>query len=101
MKRMQNQLMEIVRRKERLIARAESQRAAISAGFAQLQGPIGVIDRGLAVARFLRAHPALVGVAVAAVFVLRGRGLLSMASRGLTVWRAWRSLSAWSAGALG
>jgi len=101
MSQIQDRLIEIARRKERLIARGESQRAAIGASFRQLQGPIGVIDRGLAVVRYLRAHPALVGVAVAAVVVLRGRGLLSMASRGLAVWRTWRALSAWSAGALG
>jgi hypothetical protein len=101
MNRSGDKLAEIARRKERLIARGESQRAAIGTNLRQLQGPIGVVDRGLAVVRFLRAHPALVGVAVAAVVVLRGRGLLSMASRGLAVWRTWRALSAWSAGALG
>jgi hypothetical protein len=94
-------LIDIARRKERLIARGQAQRAAIAEDFRQLRQPIGVIDRGLAVVRFLRAHPAIVGIVVAAVVVLRGRGLVSMAGRGLTVWRIWRSLSAWSAGPLG
>ena len=91
------QLAEIARRKERLMARSEAQRAAIGASLRQLQGPIRIVDRGLDAARFLRAHPLLVVVAVATLVVFRGRGLLSLARRAFSVWRLWRSLSAWAA----
>lgn len=92
-----DQLIEIARRKERLIARAEAQRAAIRAEFLDLQKPIAVIDRGIEVGRFLRAHPLAVGALVAFVTVLRGRGIVSMAGRAWSLWRAWRLVSAWMA----
>jgi hypothetical protein len=94
MTRTRDQLVDIARRKERLIARAEAQRAALRMNFRQLQGPIVVVDRGLEIARFLRAHPLLVAAFVGAFTVFRGRGLLSIAGRALSAWRLWRSLSA-------
>jgi len=90
------QLIELARRKERLIARAESQRMAVGTSFRELQAPIAIVDRGLAVGRFLRAHPVLVVALVGAVTVFRRRGLVSVAGRALTAWRLWRSLSAWT-----
>jgi hypothetical protein len=89
-------LIEIARRKERLIARAESQRAAIGANFRQLQGPIGVVNRGLGIVRFLRGHPLLVATVIAAVVAFRRRGVISLTGGALSVWRIWRSVSAWS-----
>lgn len=86
-------LIEIARRKERLIARADAQRVLIAASLDSLRGPIAIADKGLEAAHFLRAHPLLVTVAVAAVVVLRGRGILSLAGRGYAAWRAWKSLS--------
>jgi hypothetical protein len=97
MSRIQDQLIEIARRKERLIARAGSQRAAIGANFRQLQGPIGIVDRGLEIARFLRGHPLLVATVIAAVAAFRRRSLVTLAGSALSVWRIWRSLSALSA----
>lgn len=97
MNRIQDRLIEIARRKERLIARAEAQRAAIGASFRQLERPISVIDRGLEIARFFRGRPLLVAAVVTAVVVFRRRGLLSLVGRALTVWRLWRSVSAWTA----
>jgi hypothetical protein len=92
-----DQLIEIARRKERLIARAEAQRAAVRAEFRHLQKPLAVVDRGMEVGRFLRAHPLVVGALVGAVTVFRGRGLVSMAGRAWSLWRLWRSLSMWAA----
>lgn len=100
MNRIEQRLIEIALRKGRLIARAEAQRAAIGQSVVQLRGPIEIADRGLAAARFLRAHPVLVAAAVAAVVALRGRGLLSLAGRAFSVWRLWRTVSAWSSGRL-
>jgi len=86
--------MEIARRKERLAARAQAQRAAIAASFGDLGRPIGVADHALEVVRFLRARPALIAAAVAALIVLRGRGLAGMATRAFSAWRLWRTISA-------
>src|SRR5258706_3740892 len=96
MSRFQEQLIEITRRKERLIARAGSERAVIVASIVQLQGPIGVVDRGLEVARFLREHPLLVATAIAAVAAFGRRSLISLAGSAISVWRIWRSVSAWT-----
>ena len=94
MKTAQQQLIELAHRKERLSARAQAQRRAIAASFQDLGRPIGVADRALEVARFLRAHPALIAAAAAALFVLRGRGLAGLAGRAFSAWRLWRTISA-------
>lgn len=96
MSRIQDQLIEIARRKERLIARTAAQRAAVGESFLQLRGPIDVVDRGLEMARFLRGHPLLVAAVVAAVVAFRHRGVVSLAGGLLTAWRLWKSMSAWS-----
>ena len=94
MSRFQDQLIEIAQRKERLIGRAGSERAIIGASIRQLQGPIGVVDRGLEVASFLRRHPLIIAVAVAAIAAFGRRKLVSVAGSAISVWRIWRSISA-------
>ena len=96
MTQVSDRLIEIVRRKERLIARAEAQRGAIAVAFQQLRRPVGILDRGLEVARYLRAHPVLVAALVAALVVFRRRRLISLAGTALTAWRLWRSVSRWT-----
>ena len=94
MSRTEEQLAEIARRKERLIARAASHRSAIAECVRGLRGPVSVVDRGFGVVRFLRAHPVLAGAAAAMLVAFRGRGLLSLAGRAYSAWRVWRSLAA-------
>lgn len=92
-----NGLLEITRRRERLIARAGAQRAAIAGTIQELETPIAMGDRALDVVRFLRSHPVLAATAVmAATVVLRSRVAVSLAGRALAVWRLWRTVSAWS-----
>lgn len=95
--RFQDQLKEITRRKERLIARTGSERAVIGASIRQMQGPIGVVDRGMEVAHFLREHPLLVATVIAAVAAFGRRSLVTLAGSAISVWRIWRTVSAWSA----
>lgn len=92
---MENDL-ELARRKERLIAHAAAQRETIAGAFRALERPIVVIDRGVAATRFLRAHPVLVGAAVAALVVFRRRSIGGVVMRGLALWRILRSLTTWS-----
>ena len=98
MSRIEHRLIEIARHKARLIERARAQRAVIGQGVRQLQGPIAIADRGLAVARYLRTRPVLIAVAVAALVALRGRGVLALVARAFSLWRLWRSVSDWSSG---
>jgi len=93
----QDRLIEIARRKERLIARAGAQRAAIGETIRQLRRPIGVLDHGLEVVRFLQAHPLLVASGVALLAVFRRRRLVSLTGSLLTAWRLWPVVSAWLA----
>ena len=92
----QDRLLEIARRKERLLARAETQRAAIGACFRQMERPISLVDRGLEVLRYFRERPLLVAAVIAVVVAFR-RGPLSLAGRALSAWRLGRSVSAWLA----
>ncbi len=88
-------LTELARRKERLIARAEQQRIVISASCLRLQKPLGMVDRGIAVVRYLQAHPLLLAAGILAVAAIGRRNLLSWAGRGLFIWRALRSVRLW------
>jgi hypothetical protein len=91
---------EIVRRKEQLIARCEAQRGHLADVFRELERPIAVADRALRVVRYLRAHPLLVGGAVAAAVALRRRSTAGLVARALAGWRLWRGISA-MAGSMG
>lgn len=90
-----NGLIELARRKERLIARAEQQRIAIAVTCLKWRKPLGVVDRGVAIAHFLKAHPLVLGAGLAVAAVIGRRNLLRWAGRGVLVWRAWRSVHAW------
>jgi len=93
----EDSLIEITRRRERLIVRAGAQRTAIAGTFQELETPIAMGDRALEGVRFLRSHPVLVAAAVmAATVVLRSRVAVSLAGRALAVWRLWRTVTAWS-----
>jgi len=89
-------LIEFARHKERLIARAEQQRTVISASVLRLRKAISIVDRGLAIARYLKAHPIVVAIAVSAAAVVGRRNLLRWAGRGWVAWRFWRSASRWT-----
>lgn len=88
-------LIELARRKERLIARGEQQRIAISVACLQWQKPLSVADRGIAIVSYLKAHPLVLAAGVVATAVVGRRNLLRWAGRGLFVWRAWRSAGVW------
>ncbi|MFN7087870.1 MAG: YqjK family protein [Burkholderiales bacterium] len=91
-----DELIEIARRKERLIARAAQQRAAIAAGCLPWCKPLAAADRALVLVRFLKENPLVLGATVAVAALIGRRNLLRWAGRGLFLWRAWRSLKAWS-----
>lgn len=88
-------LIELARRKERLIARSEQQRVVISVACLQLQKPLGVVDRGIAIVGYLKAHPLVLAAVVAAAAIAGRHNLLRWTGRGLFAWRAWRTAGAW------
>ena len=88
-------LTEIRRRKERLIARCAADRVAIAEAFHNLRGPIAVVERAMAVTRFLRSHPLIVAAVVAGLIGFRRGSVAGLVTRGLAVWRTWRAISPW------
>jgi hypothetical protein len=89
---------EIALRKERLKMHADAQRRALNESIRELDGPAGVVDRALEVARFVRAHPAWVAAGVAGLLAVRRRSVLSLAGSLLSAWRLWSTVSAWTGG---
>lgn len=89
---MNSELSALMRRRGELLARIASQRGQLSEVGARLQAPLAWADRGVAVARFMRSHPVLVGV-IAAV-VIRRRGASGMVSIAWRVWKGYRSFAA-------
>jgi hypothetical protein len=90
-----DRMLDVALRKERLIARSEGQRTLIAEACRRWREPARVIDRAWAGATYLRAHPALIAIGVAAAMILGRRSLFRWAGRGLVAWRAWRSVAGW------
>lgn len=91
-----DRLIELARDKERLIARTAAHRMVIADAYQRWQGPASVVDRGIAVGRFLKAHPLLLMVGAVVAAMMGRRNLLQLAGRGWVAWRAWRALGAWA-----
>lgn len=94
----ENRLLEIARRKEHLLARAAAQRAAIAGAFHELRGPAAIVDHGVEVMRFVRAHPMLVTLAIGAMAAVGPRWMFALAGRGVAAWRIWTLVAAWLGG---
>lgn len=94
---MQQRMIEIMRRREQLIARASMQRSEVSRACRSWEKSIGIIDRGLAVAMFFREHPVLLAGVTALLMALGRRNLLGWVRRGWIAWRLYRSAGALAA----
>jgi len=97
MSSLEDRLMEIRLRKERLKVRAAAQRRAVNDGLQQLDGPAEVVDRGIAVYHFAREHPVMVAAGIAGLLMaFRRRGILPLAGSLLSAWRMWSAVAAWA-----
>jgi hypothetical protein len=83
-------LAQIQARRERLLAKAAAQRDEVALLLMPWQAPLAVADRGVTVAAYLRAHPSIVLVAVAALVVLSPKRAFRWARRAFAVWRGYR-----------
>ena len=86
MRAMNKQMLEVMQKRGELLARIASQREQVAEMGARWQTPLALADQGLAAMRFLRSNPVLVA-GVAALFVIRRRGVAGLV-RG--VWRMWK-----------
>ena len=73
-------------KRSELLAKIAEQRGQVSEIGLRLQTPLRVADQGLAATRFLRSNPLLVA-GVAALIVIRRRGMIGLV-RG--IWRVWK-----------
>lgn len=89
---MNKQMLEIMQRRNELLARIASQREQAAEIGRRWQSPLALADRGLTVVRFLRSHPVLVA-GVAALIVIRRRGVTGLARVGWRVWKGYRFLA--------
>lgn len=86
----------IMQRRGELLARIAAQREQVAEAGARWRAPLALADQGLAVARFLRARPVLVAT-LAALLVIRRRGVMGLIGGGWKVWKGYRYLAAFSA----
>lgn len=85
-------LIDVARRKERLLADCARRRAELVAELTAWRAPIAVMERSVAATRFIRAHPVAVAAVIAAMAVLGRRHLARWARRGILIWRGWRTI---------
>lgn len=93
---MNRRLDELLIERGRLLERITTQRYVLRHEVKPVHAALGALDRGIAkvnsVGRYLKSHPGLALAAVAALFLMKSRGMLQWAKRGFVVWQGWRAL---------
>ena len=89
---MNSRLLELATRHGALKARIDAQRLQLARHVVPLEKALAVGDRALEGVDWLKHHPAVVGVAVAAVVIARPKRAWRWARRGIFVWRGWQTL---------
>jgi hypothetical protein len=87
---------QIQARRERLLAKSAAQRDEVALLLAPWHAPLAIADKGLMIAAYLREHPSIVVVAVAALVVLSPKRAFRWARRAFAAWRGYR----WAVNAL-
>jgi len=85
------QMIEVMRQRERLLARCNTQRGEIAALARQWEGPLAMADRAIAGINYLRQHPVVLGILVTFLAIVQRRGWWGWAQRGFVLWRAYRA----------
>jgi hypothetical protein len=93
---MNEKLLDLMAHRDKLLARISTQREQLAEIGSQLERPLSLADRGVAVARFLRIHSLLVA-GVAALLLMRQRNLAGLAWAGWRVWKIFRGFTSISA----
>ena len=85
-----NPIIDIMVRRERLLAQCAAQRDDLAVLAQRLEVPLKVADRVVAGVHYLRRHPVALGAAVALFAAIERRHLWTCVRRGFVVWRAYR-----------
>lgn len=88
---MNEQILAVMQRRGELLTKIASQREQVAQTSARWKTPLALADQGLAVLRFMRSRPVLVGGAVA-LMVWRRRGVLGAIKLGWKGWKGYRYL---------
>lgn len=93
---MSDPMTELLQHRAELQARIAAQRSEVAGIAARLHSPLAIVDRGMAVLRFLRTGP-LLAAGIVVVMVARRHGVAALLGAGLRLWSGYRELSAiWS-----
>lgn len=95
---MSDRLVELARKREGLVARSASQRQQLCGLVQRLERPLTFADKGVAVVRFLRAHPlVVVGGGTIAAYLIGSRvgGLRKLAGLTWGGWKVFRHARSW------
>jgi hypothetical protein len=80
----------------RLLERIATQRQDFAAAMVPVAGALATTDRIFARVRsgiaYVKAHPSLIVIATAMLFVFKAGRTLRWAKRGFIAWRSWRAL---------
>ena len=90
----EQRLVELSRRRAELVARSAAQRAELGDACHAWRVPLAIVDQGVTVWRFFRAHPSLLAGLGVAFAVARPRRAAKWLGRGWTVWRFFSGLAA-------
>jgi hypothetical protein len=88
---MNARLIELIRRRERLLVRAEIQRAEIAGAVHQWRVPVAAFDRVVEFVHTLKKHPALLVLPLAALLVIKPSRLAGWGGKAWMAWRLWRN----------
>ena len=93
---MSHRLDELLLQRGRLLERITTQRYVLRHEVTPVYEALGAVDRGIArvnsVGRYIKSHPSLAIVAVAALFFMKSGRVLQWAKRGFFIWQSWRAL---------
>jgi hypothetical protein len=89
---MNEKKIELMERRNELLARISAQREQMTEIGMQLQSPLSLLDKGVAVARFLSFHPSLVAGA-AAFMLIRRRSMAGLVWVGWSAWKVFRDIT--------
>lgn len=93
---MNRQMLEVMQHRGNLLARIASQREQVAQIGSHWEAPLAFADKCRAAVHFLRSRPILTA-GVAALFIIRRRGLTGLARGGWMAWKGYRYFSAFSA----
>ena len=87
---MNKKLAHLAERRSRLVAQAAAQRTMLAYNMEPWRARLGLVDRGVAVLRYIGHNPALIAGATLVFAVLRPRRVGKWLQRGLMVWQIGR-----------